>query len=259
MVISGIAEVASTQFSVSEVCAFRINATFSNRIVGSRSGNGFMFLEKGNCRFRWDEGTADMAPGSLIYLPLCSKYKMERLSQELQYAVIHFTLKDSGNDMILFSQTPLLVSDQLEKASVDYVQKLMKNRGGLTNNFHDIACVSGLLSEISRQHTAAYTKVAPAVNYMNENYLEPVDGEKLAQVCMLSRAQMYRLFKLETGLTPTEYRNRLRIEKACQMMKLNVYSICEIAWALGFDHVCYFNRLFKQQTGLCPSEWLQHN
>ena len=259
MVVSSITEVASTQFSILEVCAFQINATFSNRIVGSRNGNGFMFLEKGNCRFCWDGGAADMTPGSLIYLPLCSKYRMERLSDELQYAVIHFTLRDSNNQMLLFSKTPLLVSEQLEKASVDYIQRLMKNRGGLTNNFHDIACVSGLLSEVSRQHTAAHTKVAPAINYINENYLEPIDGEKMAQVCMLSRAQMYRLFKLETGMTPTEYRNKLRVEKACQMIKLNVYSLCEIAWMLGFENVCYFNRLFKQHTGVCPSEWLQHH
>ena len=66
---------------------------------------------------------------------------------------------------------------------------------------------------------------------------------------------MYRLFREETGTTPIEYRNRLRIQRACQLLRGRECTIGEIAALLGFESVYYFSRVFKKLTGVAPSRW----
>jgi len=50
-----------------------------------------------------------------------------------------------------------------------------------------------------------------------------------------------------------EYIRKLRIEKAIQLMKLNLYSLTEIAYLTGFSDQSHFTRIFKQHTGKNPS------
>ncbi len=66
---------------------------------------------------------------------------------------------------------------------------------------------------------------------------------------------MYRAFKKETGLSPIEYRNRLRIERARTLLSRDICSVSEAAKLLGFESVYYFSRVFKQHTGVAPSQY----
>jgi AraC-like DNA-binding protein len=50
-----------------------------------------------------------------------------------------------------------------------------------------------------------------------------------------------------------EYIRKLRIEKAIELMKLNLYSLTEIAYLTGFSDQSHFTRIFKQHTGKNPS------
>jgi YesN/AraC family two-component response regulator len=55
--------------------------------------------------------------------------------------------------------------------------------------------------------------------------------------------------------TPTQYINQKRIERAQTMLLIEGKQIKEISYALSFENVSYFNRLFKSHTGLTPNEY----
>jgi AraC-like DNA-binding protein len=58
-------------------------------------------------------------------------------------------------------------------------------------------------------------------------------------------------------MTPYQYYIQIKIDRACRLLEQTDISIKEAAWTLGFDDPYYFSRLFKQKTGIPPSEWKQ--
>ena len=67
-----------------------------------------------------------------------------------------------------------------------------------------------------------------------------------------------RVFRQDTGLTPTAYLTKFRLEHAKNLLRSPVspaYSIREIAQRSGFDDPDYFCRLFHKETGLSPREF----
>ncbi len=97
--------------------------------------------------------------------------------------------------------------------------------------------------------------VQDALLYLHSNYASPVRISELAEQLQISQQYLARLFKAETGTTPLQYLNRLRIEKAKEAMRENAVNISEAAMAAGFDSLYYFSRLFKQLEGMSPSAY----
>lgn len=67
-----------------------------------------------------------------------------------------------------------------------------------------------------------------------------------------------RCFKKETGLTPVQYLNQMKINLAKKLL-LNAthprYPISHIAYLSGFYDVGYFSRVFKKLEGVSPTEF----
>jgi len=97
--------------------------------------------------------------------------------------------------------------------------------------------------------------VQDALLYLHSNYASPIRIGVLAEQLQISQQYLARLFKAETGTTPLQYLNRLRIEKAKEAMRENAVNISEAAMAAGFDSLYYFSRLFKQLEGMSPSAY----
>lgn len=74
-----------------------------------------------------------------------------------------------------------------------------------------------------------------------------------------------KLFKRETGVTPHEYLNELRMKRAQKLILGGVsnsysnYTVSQIAEACGFAEPLYFSRVFKQRFGQSPMQYLKNN
>ena len=62
-------------------------------------------------------------------------------------------------------------------------------------------------------------------------------------------------FKNATGIGAIEYICQLRIKKACEMLRDYEDNISDIAAQCGFSNLSNFNRHFKKQLGITPSEY----
>lgn len=103
---------------------------------------------------------------------------------------------------------------------------------------------------LDRAYSDRITKI---IHYIDENLFEILDLEFLADKCNLSLSRFKHLFKEETGIPPSEYIIRRKIEKAQELMKDQKLSIKDIAYDLGFSSPAYFSTVFKQYNGYSPT------
>ncbi len=79
--------------------------------------------------------------------------------------------------------------------------------------------------------------------------------EDLAHELGTSYSRFRHMFKQHTGLSPKAYMVELRIDKARNLLTSTSLSVKEVAYQLSFDTPYYFMRLFKNKTGMTPTQW----
>ena len=91
--------------------------------------------------------------------------------------------------------------------------------------------------------------------YINLNYNREITLNEIAKESNYSKSHFSYLFKAVTGQTFVEYLNKVRIEKAIELLKNTDKSIIEISYAVGYNSVANFNKNFKSITGLTPKKF----
>ena len=71
----------------------------------------------------------------------------------------------------------------------------------------------------------------------------------------MSESRFSRFFKRSTGNSFTDFVNRLRINKACQLLMETDRYITNVCYDVGFNNVANFNRRFLQVKGMTPKEF----
>jgi len=119
------------------------------------------------------------------------------------------------------------------------------------------ALVCAVVLEASRQMSVQpggpKEIVAAGVEYLRQHCAEPVRIPDLVQHLGFSRARVFQLFKSELGLTPNDCLQRMRIEKAMELLKDPHRTITEVALAAGFNSGQYFSTVFRRYTGDSPN------
>lgn len=91
-----------------------------------------------------------------------------------------------------------------------------------------------------------------ALTYIRDHIGEHVSLDEVARFVHLSPSYFSRLFKSETGQTFSEHLQTIRIERAKSLLKLEQYSLTQIAEQAGFFDQSHFIKTFKQATGVTP-------
>ena len=98
-------------------------------------------------------------------------------------------------------------------------------------------------------------RVRRATELLAEDLRQPFSLPTLAGRCGLSVSRLAHLFKAQTGLSPQNFSERRRMERASQLLRFTNLSVGEIATEVGFESAFYFTRRFRRQTGLSPSQF----
>ncbi len=118
-------------------------------------------------------------------------------------------------------------------------------------------CLSAVLPHLKRAPLPANDRrLAPAIDYIRTHLSEDTPAPFLARLCSMSEPNLYLLFRRQMNETPVEYKNRLRVERAQQLLLSHPdMSIEEIADAVGYESAAYFRRRFKDYMGQSPREF----
>lgn len=95
-------------------------------------------------------------------------------------------------------------------------------------------------------------RMAEIYDYIYERYQTKTDVNEIAQRVHLNTSTFCRYFKKQTKMTFTDFVNQYRINRAKTML-LQDKSVTETCYAVGFESLSYFNKLFKKWIGENPS------
>jgi len=93
------------------------------------------------------------------------------------------------------------------------------------------------------------------LEHIHEHISDSISVEELAGVASVTKSYFIRLFKYEFGLSPVQYINRKKVERAQLLLFTTDKAVKEVAYTLGFSDQNYFIRLFRKVTGTTPKIW----
>ncbi len=99
--------------------------------------------------------------------------------------------------------------------------------------------------------------MAELLDYIEKNLTSKITLSDLSKISGINEKYLCRFFKEFSGYTPTDYVNRMRVERACSEMTVGGKSITDAAFDSGFNELSYFSRIFKRYMGLTPREFLR--
>ena len=118
--------------------------------------------------------------------------------------------------------------------------------------------LSEMLSEANPVHPSARggksLRLVQALKQRIENdYSQDLSINALAKEFKVTPVHMARAFRMIVGISPLEYIQRLRLEKAYKLLLKSSMNISEVAESVGFNDANYFSRLFRKKMGMAPS------
>ncbi len=93
------------------------------------------------------------------------------------------------------------------------------------------------------------------ITYVENKICEPLTIAEICQQFSLSRSSLQLLFKNAVNQSPKKYISDMKLEKSCQMLRENKYTISEISLKLGYSSIHYFSNAFNQKYHISPSEY----
>ncbi len=97
-------------------------------------------------------------------------------------------------------------------------------------------------------------RMASIYEYINAHYNKNPDVNKLAKHVHLSTPAFCRYFKKQTKMTFTDFVNQYRVNQAKTLM-LQGENISGAGYAVGFDSISHFSKVFKKINGESPLQF----
>jgi AraC-like DNA-binding protein len=137
----------------------------------------------------------------------------------------------------------------------EYVRNAPFRREMLENILQQIILLY-LRTQPSDENKAKPDSINYALGYISKHYSEDVTLESISKLCGYNTSYFCRKFKEHTGTGFVSYLNHIRLLNAANLLVANYsVSITQISEECGFNSLRHFNREFKNEFGLSPSEY----
>jgi AraC-like DNA-binding protein len=133
-------------------------------------------------------------------------------------------------------------------------QQIEKNNSEISRMRKDF---ENKTKEIKRQmdeHQKKFT-YERALRVAPEHYEKELDIEDLARLAFMSKSYFITQFKTFFQITPKQYLNLVRVQRACYLLTATDDSVVKIALKVGFGNPVYFTELFTRINGESPTEY----
>lgn len=101
---------------------------------------------------------------------------------------------------------------------------------------------------------SALSQVSRAIQWIRENYAEPMRVEDLAALTSMSPSAFHRHFRAVTAMSPVQFRKRIRLQEARALLVARAGDVAGVAHLVGYDSTSQFTREYRSLFGAPPAQ-----
>lgn len=207
-------------------------------------------------------------------LLFCSMNILEELLETIDYKELFLC----GDEILLIFPTSAAPAEEIKDLLYSSVSRLESVLNGSVRlceggNMEDIlSCRKAYLAALDKRSISSESQMddvsdtAPscelletAITYIALHYHEDLSLSDLADRLFISYNYLSSLFTQTMGINFSVYLTKIRIEKACELLKQPSMKVVDIAELTGYQNYRYFNHVFKKMTGYTPTEYRRIN
>ena len=220
--------------------------------------NELIYNLSGHSRVLFNGKELINTPGSIRFLPVCDlyEYRVERIER--------------GECIDVFFDTDIPISDEafmLDTSKRESLEPLFKKlfcSFVAKDDGYRFECMSLLYKIFSELEKSTYIPdskfklIKPALDLIQSDFLErDIKIGELASVSGISETYLKKLFCERFGVSPKRYIIQMQINHACELLRLDRYSVTHISDMSGFSDAGFFCRQFKKYMGITPTQFIK--
>ncbi len=240
------------------------------------------FGVRGTATVRIDEASFDLASDQVLLVPCGCIHSVDSHNESFHFQAVVFDpgmLASSPVDSCKIDYIdpvrehkidyPLHITGKTEweKDVIGHARKLiglyrerpagyeLGIRGTLSLVFFGIVANNPAKRERNDDKSAELRRLKDTIVFIHENYANKITVAQMAAQCSMSVYYFCRFFKRVTGISPFDYLNRFRIERAALLLKDTDQPVISVAYDVGFNDSSYFSKIFQKYRANTPTEF----
>lgn len=158
---------------------------------------------------------------------------------------------------VIETGVPIINMPELAPNKEGVIQCYVTNKMPLYDNDGEIIGMAGTTTSVEFFHDALkpFLQIAPAIEYIKDNYCETISIPELAEMAGLKIRKFENTFKEVFQITPQTYIIKMRLHDACLKLTTTSMSIADIATSVGFYDHSTFTRQFSKHMEIKPVQY----
>jgi YesN/AraC family two-component response regulator len=200
----------------------------------------------------------------------CYEAAVRLVAQPIDFAIIDYLLPDRDGFEVLralretYPALPAImmtghsnenvVIKAIRSTVADYIKKPL-NLAYLRLRVSQILRETQGNGPLAHMQNSEESILEGVAGYIKENYMKDVTLDQLSRMACMNRFKFCRAFKKKFGKSFVSYTNKIRIDRADDLLRNTDLNIIDIAYLVGFQSVVHFGRIFKRIHGIAPREY----
>lgn len=226
----------------------------------------YIFL-KGSCECAL-EGECDSIEStdfSYCFIPPGLTHSIKSASKEIEYITLMFDMDCPFDKRLINSNTIThrlkpyfnMIIEKMQYKSVYSENQILNLIALIVSETLSFERYNQIVKPFSENSFVRISDMKKKIaDLVGENIYNPeLNVTFIAKQLYISTSYLYRCCVYNFGVSPSEYINERKLEKACEMITENGYTFSEIAHNLNFCSQSYFSTRFKKKYGITPLKY----
>lgn len=224
-----------------------------------------IYVLRGQMKCEFENSQWTVNANQLIWMDCKQTHQYYSTSAHTQFLWIHF----SGNSCQPYyekikaeNRKRLLVDSPEETLTIHFHSLLKMMEKEFLDEQNASIYLHSILRCVDRHHDVKkevmHSTISRAMSFIHTNYAADLSVDQMADQFGISKHYFIRLFKAETGFTPYEYLQHIRIRHAMERLSNLTIPIEQVAQSCGYNNSSHFARSFKNHTGSSPSQYRRY-
>lgn len=242
------------------------------------------YILRGNIIHVMDNKEIGLARGDAFIIPPGRTHRIVMGSAETEFFSFSFTKSFFDNrsfgatypgKFLIFLQSEtnavrpkISVSSDKQMFLETMMQSVMEEFKAKRTGY--IYAIQGVLSAVLTVFARVYFEINDSINctefekyrksmlscieYIQNNYMNEITLSEITRIAAMSRTNFCNFFRMFTNMSFKQYLNKLRIDKAMNLIRHTQYDINQIVEMCGYNDYSTFYRNFLRGTGMSPSD-----